>query len=200
MLNLEAFFQDIDRGWRGSPAAKIPLRVLGSVALMLQTNYTRGTNDGDILETASVTGNTKNLLLAMAGRGTPLHTRHGIYLDIVASGVPFLPAGPRWLAQPALNASLRNFEVEVLDIVDIVVSKLKRFHANDLSDVSAMIDRDLVPYDRLVSRFRSAVDVFSCDARAEDLPRYVKNLHRVERDMFGVPESDIELPGWISED
>jgi hypothetical protein len=60
-----------------------------------------------------------------------------------------------------------------------------------------MIDRNLVLPARLVSRFRAAVDLFSGDARAEDLPRYVRNLHRVERDMLGVPETEIELPDWI---
>ncbi|MFS8070703.1 MAG: hypothetical protein ACMG6S_30425, partial [Byssovorax sp.] len=82
-------------------------------------------------------------------------------------------------------------------VVDVVVSKMKRFSANDQSDVQAMIDRDLVPPAQLVSRFRAAVDVFSGDARAEDLPCYVRRLHRVERDMLGVPETDIELPDWI---
>jgi hypothetical protein len=82
-------------------------------------------------------------------------------------------------------------------VVDVVVSKLKRFHANDVSDVRAMVDAGRVDHARLVERFRLAVDVFSCDARADDLPRYVGNLHRVEREYFGVPESDIELPDWI---
>jgi hypothetical protein len=35
------------------------------------------------------------------------------------------------------------------------------------------------------------------DARAEDLPAYVEHLHRVERDAFGVEETEIELPDWI---
>jgi hypothetical protein len=43
----------------------------------------------------------------------------------------------------------------------------------------------------------SIIDSFSMDARAEDLPRYVKNLHTVERDFFGVEESEIELPPWV---
>ncbi|HEY1551709.1 MAG TPA: hypothetical protein VGG28_27970 [Kofleriaceae bacterium] len=30
-----------------------------------------------------------------------------------------------------------------------------------------------------------------------DLPKYVANLHRVERDMLGVDETEIELPSWI---
>lgn len=196
----EDFFREIDRAWRAPRDAKIELRVLGSAALMLQTDYVRGTNDGDVLETASLTGEIKGLLLALAGKGTRIHERHGIYLDVVAGGLPFLPHPSQWHSLAEMNASLRTFKVSVLDVVDVVVSKLKRFHANDQSDVKAMIDRELVTHDRLVARFRTAVDVFSGDARAEDLPRYVRHLHRVERDMFGVGESEIELPGWIDDD
>ena len=28
-------------------------------------------------------------------------------------------------------------------------------------------------------------------------PTYVRNLNRIERDVFYLPESEIELPGWI---
>ena len=56
---------------------------------------------------------------------------------------------------------------------------------------------ELVPHERLLDRFRAAVDELDGDARAEDLPKYVKNLHRVERDMVGVDETEIELPTWI---
>jgi hypothetical protein len=200
MLDLDPFFREIDVALRGRLAAKIELRVLGSVALMLQTDYARGTRDGDVLETSIVTGETKDALLAVAGSGTRIHKRHGIYLDVVAGGLPFLPHSPMWHKLSYLNASLGTFSVAVLDVIDVVVSKLKRFHASDRADVQAMIDRDLVPHDRLVTRFRSAVDVFSGDARAEELPRYVRNLHRVERDMLGAAASAIELPGWIEDD
>lgn len=196
-MPIDAFFQELDRDWPYASESRIVLRVLGSTALMLQTGYERGTKDGDVLETAIVTGRTKERLLAMAGKGTPRSERHRMYLDVVANGVPFLPSPPLWHSLAELNASLHTFEIEVLDVVDVVVSKLKRFHANDQGDVSAMIELDLVPHDRLISRFRQAVDVFSGDARAEDLPRYVRNLHRVERDMLGVPETPIELPDWI---
>lgn len=196
-MTIDAFFQEIDRAWPERPAEKIELRLLGSTALMLQTDYARGTKDGDVLDTAILTGETKERLLAMAGKKTMLHARHLIYLDIVENGLPFLPRPPQWHPLPELNASLRTFEISVLDVVDVVVSKLKRFHADDQSDVGAMIDRDLVTHARLVSRFRSAVEVFSMDARAYDLPRYVRNLHRVERDMLGVPETEIDLPEWI---
>jgi hypothetical protein len=126
-----------------------------------------------------------------------MHARHRVYIDIVANGVPFLPRGPRFHAVEALK-SLQHFEIVVLDIVDVVVSKLKRFSANDQSDIEAMIELGHVEHALLVSRVRSAVDSFVEDARAEEqLPRCIRNLHRVERDLFDAAESEIELPGWL---
>ncbi len=50
---------------------------------------------------------------------------------------------------------------------------------------------------RLIERFRAAADEFSGDARASELPKHVEHLYRVERDMLGVPETEIEPPPWI---
>ena len=61
----------------------------------------------------------------------------------------------------------------------------------------AMIVADHVPHALLIERFRLAVEMFSMDARADELPRYVRNLHQAERDLFGVEETEIELPDWI---
>lgn len=198
MLVIKDFLQELDRRWQHPAASKLTLRIIGSAALMLQTDYERGTKDSDVLETASLTGETKERLLKLAGQGSALHQRHKMYLDIVASGLPFLPQAPHYHPVADLNEMLRHFEVEVLDIVDVVVGKLKRFSANDRSDIRAMVDKELVDHARLIERFKSAVDVYSMDARAEHLPDYIKNLHRVERDDFLVPETAIELPEWLS--
>jgi hypothetical protein len=96
-----------------------------------------------------------------------------------------------------LNTDLANLHIQVLAIVDVVVSKLKRFHAYDLQDIEAMVERGLVDHGLLVEPFREAIDGYPLDARAEDLPRYIANLHRVERDLLGVPETAIELPSWL---
>lgn len=164
---------------------------------MLQTDFERGTKDSDVLETIQMTAEARAQLIALAGQGTEIHARHRLYIDIVPSGLPFLPQPARFRPVDGVNSLLRYFRVDVLDVVDVVVSKLKRFNANDQGDISAMIRRGLVPHDRLVERFRSAVDVFSGDARAEELPRYVAHLHRLERDQYDVGETEIELPGWI---
>ena len=195
MTAFEHFFREIDSSWKWPAADKIVLRVLGSAALMLQSDYERGTKDGDVLETAQLTEEIQVRLVRLAGRDSALHTRHRIY--IVMAAIPFLPQVPQWNSMPKLGASLRHFEVEVLDVVDVIVSKLKRFNANDVSDIEAIVDRDLVPHDALIDRFRLAVDWFSMDARAAEIPQYVKNLHRVERDIYAIDETEVELPSWV---
>jgi hypothetical protein len=164
---------------------------------MLQADYSRGTKDSDILETVDLDEATKLALAALAGPNTSLYRRHRMYVEIVPAGLPFLPQTPQWLEVPLLNSKLGNFRLEVLSIVDVVVSKLMRFHANDERDIAAMVEGNLVQHLEMVSRFKLAVDYHSHDARAGNLPRIVVNLHRVERDLFGLPESDIELPDWL---
>jgi hypothetical protein len=188
------FLTDIDRRWTAPTPAKTRLPIIGSAALMLQADYQRGTKDSDVLETPELAGATGERLLHLSGKGSDLHKRWRMYLEIVAEALPFLPQSPAWHEVSDLNAELRNFSVAV---VDVVVSKLKRFNPNDASDIAAMIDRDLVPHDKLILRFKSAVESYSMDARAEDLPAYVDNLNRVERDQFGLSPTEIDLPPWV---
>lgn len=185
----EEFFIDLDKRWDG---AHVELHVIGSAALMMQHAYQRGTRDGDVLETITLTNEAKEGLRRLAGPKTPLSTRHGIYIDIVANGLPFLPREPSWHHVNGLT--LRRLGVRTLDVTDVIVSKLKRFNANDQADADAMIGLRLVEHAQLLERFRSAFDEFRYDARAAELPRYVANLHRVERDMFRVPETEIDVP------
>ncbi len=123
---IDDFFRDLDGACAGAPPLR--LDVIGSVALMLQTDYARGTKDGDVLQTAALTAQVRARLLALAGPGTPMAKKHRLYLDIVQSGLPFLPHVRLWRPPTA---------------------------------------------------------------------DYVANLHRVERDMFGAEESEIELPNWV---
>lgn len=198
MSPIKRFFIEVDRAWpQADHGPKVRLSIIGCGALMLQARYQRGTKDGDVFETTDLTEAIKQRLLAIAGPESELFRRHRIYIDIVANGLPFLPHVPIWHPAFDLNPKLDHLELVVLDVVDVVVSKLKRFHANDQSDVEEMVDLGLVPHERLLDRFRAAVDEFSGDARASELPKYIANLHRVERDMLGVPETEIELPRWI---
>lgn len=191
MRVVDEFFREIDRRWTERATDRITLNIIGSGALMLQAKYERGTRDSDLLETESLTPPIKDALLALAGRGTGLATRTGMYLDIVRNGIPFLPRVPLW--HPVSTLQLGHFEIHALAVVDVIVSKLKRFNANDVDDADAMIRLGLVNHAELVARFHSAFIEFSHDNRAAELGRYVANLHRVERDLLGVSETDFDL-------
>lgn len=196
---VEALLRAVDAGWKPIGGEPFHLRILGSTALFLQTDYRRGTKDSDVLEAADLPPRVAEQLIALAGQQTDLHRQHRIYLDIVGRALPFLPEEPLWRSKPDLHSGLVHFSVDVLDVIDVVVTKLWRNHANDRGDIEAMVARGLVPHDRLVDRFRSAVSRFWLDARADDLPRAVAALNRLERDALGVPESQIDLPPGVED-
>jgi hypothetical protein len=193
---IEDFLHAIDVAWQPPEPAPIVLKLIGSTALMLQTDYLRGTKDSDVLETSELPTAARKRLLDLAGPGTALHRAHRMYVEIVGRALPFLPQTPVWHRVAELD-SLVSIRIDVLDVVDVVVSKLVRFHANDIRDVEAMVARELVPPGRFVDRFRAAMDYLLGDAREGNLRTYVRNLHRVERDLLGVEETEIELPARI---
>jgi hypothetical protein len=188
------FFAAIDAEWRPATPAKVQLSIIGSGALMLQTKYERGTKDSDVFETTDLTQETVDQLVRIAGKGTRLHGKHLMYIDIVRNGIPFLPQPPLW---HSVELQLEHIELRALGVVDVVVSKCKPFRPSDESDIDAMTRLGLVPHEQLLTRFRSAFDVFAGDARAPELREYVKNLNRVERDLLGEDETQFEFPSWI---
>lgn len=197
MKPLELFLRDIDAAWKPLRPDRQPLYLIGSGALLLQTDYHRATKDSDILEAVDLDDATKRGLVALAGKNTALHTRHRTYVEIVRQGLPFLPQRPLWHASADFDAGLQHFSILMLDVVDVTVSKLARFHSDDRADIQAMIARGQVSHAALIGRFEAAKDVRQDTAYADDLPKYVDNLHRVERDYLGVEETEIELPGWV---
>ena len=140
MQQIEHFLLDIDGRWSLPLAAPVTLRVLGSTALLLQTDYARGTKDSDVLETPEITTEVSAALLALGGKGTDLHVRHRMYLEILASAFPFLPATPVWKFV-RLKPPLIHFRIEALDVTDVCVAKLARFHRTDCDDIAAMVER-----------------------------------------------------------
>lgn len=191
---IKRFLAEIDARWTPIGVEPIPLQLIGSAALMLQTDYERGTKDGDVLESRNGPAAIKEQLLAPAGKETALHKEFRVYIDVVTRAILFLPQKPVFHAVPHLR--LKNFKVEVLDITDVILSKLKRMNKDDANDISAMVEKGLIDPKHLAKRFEAAVDWFALDARVAELPRYLKNLHRVETDVFGVPPSKIDLPEW----
>ncbi len=127
---IEGFLTEIDERWPLGAGSIIPLQIIGSAALLLQADYHRGTKDSDVLESVDLRAEVKDELVKLAGKGSRLHHKHRLYIDIVPNGLPFLPQQPMWHDLDPLNARLRYFHVQVLDIVDVVVSQhfVQRFN------------------------------------------------------------------------
>lgn len=197
----EVLLLDLDKQWQSQGEPRIRIRILGSMSLMLQTDYERGTKDGDILYAPPVDGPVKDKLLALGGQGTELAKRHRVYIDVVSSGILMLPAQPQYIPLPNLTTRLTNFEVEALSIPDVIITKLKPFRPSDIADINAMIVRGHISHEQFLNKFRSAVDRFADGATgAAKLPKIVENFNQIERDYFGVEETEIELPPWVDED
>jgi hypothetical protein len=192
---VEGFLKEIDAAWPPQ-SPPIRLRVIGSTALMLQTPYERGTKDSDILETESLTEEIIGRLRQLAGERTTLHRRWGLYIDIVQHALVFRRQEPQYQALVELSRHLRSFEVEVMSVLDVVVSKLVRFGANDQADIDAMVERALLDHAELVRCFVDAID-FQQSVDCQQFADRVAHLHIVERDMFGVEPTYIEEPSWI---
>jgi hypothetical protein len=185
------FLRAVDAAWSLKTDHKIPLHVLGSTALFLQTDYVRGTKDGDVLQTRHIASPIRERLLELAGPKSKLAVNYGMYIDIVSPNIPMLPMSSEWHAYPL---RLQHFEVEVLDIHDVVVSKLKRWHAGDRDDVRAMAEADRLHRDRLISRFEAVVDRYKFDGRADLLPRMADRLNFIERDWLAEEPTLFDFP------
>lgn len=196
MTPFETFLQDLDRLYahqKPAGATKVGLRILGSVALMIQTDYVRGTKDGDVLESVLINQTLKQALLGLGGKGTALANRNGIYLDFVASGILFLPHASVFYPLLELSAALSCFNIEVMDITDACVTKLKRFNGNDQADLAAMVRLGKLDHAPFLGRFLSAIDHCRGQAFSDDYPKIVERFHQVERDVFLMPETHIDL-------
>ncbi len=185
-MSIEDFFSELDERWPDVEDPPITLNVIGSTALFLQTRYQRGTKDSDVIETDQLDALVCEQLRVLAGPNSTLHLRHRIYLDVVREGIPLLPPEPLW---HPYDLQLDSFTIQVLDIADVVVSKLKRFNINDRDDVRAMIDADRVEHERVVERFKEVIERYRFDGRAQHLERMAERLNQAERDWFLVDET-----------
>jgi hypothetical protein len=150
------------------------------------------TNDSDVIETAQFTAPIKAKLEGLAGKNSALFNRYRLYLDIVNSAIPFILPRAAYRPVPGMDG-LKNFSVQVLDVLDVAVSKLARFKASDVADIRAVVERGLISHGAFVGRFKEVLVAHCMDARREDFPKYLRNFNTIERDFFHVKETAIDL-------
>ncbi|HXT00327.1 MAG TPA: hypothetical protein VN915_06605 [Elusimicrobiota bacterium] len=126
MSDVKGFFREIDRLWTPAKAEKIPLRVIGSGALLLQTDYVRGTKDGDVLESLALTEEIMAKLLKLAGKDSPLNERTRLYE--ISKAALWLPLGNKMKSEhQPLDIADRTIVNLPSDIGIIVQLRRKKF-------------------------------------------------------------------------
>jgi hypothetical protein len=147
------------------------LEILGGFVVTVLYGAQRTTADVDAV---SVIPNTQTrYLIENAGRGAPLHKKHGVYLDRV--GVATLPENYEDRLIEIFTGEFRRLRLFALDPYDVALAKIERNIDRDREDVKFLARA--VPFD-----LRTLEE------------RYFKEL----RPALGLPErEDLTLRLWL---
>jgi hypothetical protein len=135
----------------------LELYLIGRSALILGYGLRLMTKDVDLVETTG--SRLFTLAVEEFKKGNDRHAGHGFYLEAVSSGLPPMPIGfeKRCVQVPGPWCVIR---LKRPDAHDLVVTKLKQFHAGDREDVQMLCDTGEVEIGTLRERFDLA-HVFS---------------------------------------
>lgn len=143
------FLAEVDQALSG-PAQLV---CIGGFVVTNVHGFSRATADIDYIESPRELAQE---LEAIAGRGSRLQKKYGLYLDNVA-GVVTMPINfeDRLTELPFGFAHLRIF---VPDVYDLVLSKLERNSPKDYADVQFLAEKYGLSFAGLVQRFESELD------------------------------------------
>ena len=126
----QGFLRELD----AALTAPVELVCLGGFVVALAYGAGRATSDIDVL---SVRGEGSDDVETLAGLGSILHRRHGLYLQHVGIATP--PANYETRLRPlAGSAPWRHLRLRVLDPIDLALTKVERNAEVDRRDVVAL--------------------------------------------------------------
>ena len=123
-----SFLNEID----DSLESEISFHCFGGFAIALQYDLPRETADVDIM--ATVVRDRYNELFELAGKGSALHKKYKVYLDMVGA-IAVIPDDYEDRLIPITEATFRHIRLFVMEPHDIVLAKLGRDAPKDIQDV-----------------------------------------------------------------
>jgi len=117
------------------------LPCFGGFAVTQQYGISRATSDIDVLDVAPP--RIVDFLMKHAGKGTELHLRHKVYIDVV--GIACAPFEYESRLQPMFPGAFQRLQLFVMDPYDVALTKLKRDSDKDVQDVLQLAE--IVPFD-----------------------------------------------------
>ena len=157
----QSFLTDLDE----LAGRETQFECLGSFVLTQLYGLPRQTAD---LDSLSVTPNEQmKKLLSEARRGSTLHKKHGVYLDLVT--VATVPEDYESRLTEMFPGGFKHLRLYALDPYDLALAKLSRNIQRDRDDVK-FLARTL-PFDLAVlkQRYEGEMRIYVADPRREDL-------------------------------
>jgi hypothetical protein len=159
------------------PDDTLELYVIGRSALVIGLGSQLQTKDVDVVKVHSPLLDKAEEVFK---KDAPEHELHGFYLDVVSSGLPPLPSGFQSRCIE-VEGPWRVIRLKRLEVHDLVVSKLKRFHQGDRQDVQIICDTEGIEEHTLRERFDLAYwvkdqddsEVVKAKANLETVAKYL---------------------------
>jgi uncharacterized nucleotidyltransferase DUF6036 len=162
-----SFLSQVDK----SLSENVELHCLGGFVVTTLYGLARSTADVDVLP--FVKRSALNHLIDLAGRGSELHQKNGIYLDFVT--VATVPEDYEQRLTEMFPGSFRHLRLLAFDPYDLALAKLERNSQRDRDDVKHLARTTPFDLDMLQDRYRKEL-----------------------RPLLGVPErEDLTMRLWI---
>lgn len=113
-----SFLREIDK----AAAEPVELHCLGGFVITLLYALDRSTADVDVISV--IPRRAASEFLEIAGQKSPLHKKHGVYLDVV--GITTVPENYAERLTEISSSEFRNIRLFALDPYDIALAKIER--------------------------------------------------------------------------
>ena len=147
-----SFLDDVD----AAATEDFMLHCIGGFAVSLYYGLSRPTGDLDVVEVAA---NAARWLDETAGRGSALHRKHKLYIQVIT--VATLPSSYSDRLTEMFGGAFHRLRLFVLDPYDLALSKLSRNLELDLEDVKHLAKVQDFDLDLLESRYHQELRPFA---------------------------------------
>ena len=158
----QSFLAEVDQNLSG----EVVLHCIGGFVVTMLYGYTRTTADVDVVAILSNSVSVADLI-SLAGKGTGLHRKYGVYLDVVR-----IAAVPEDYEQRLVALSpegFQNLRLRALDPYDLALTKIERNIQRDRDDVKYLARK--IPFDLelLKARYQEELRPLLGNPQREDL-------------------------------
>jgi len=163
-----------------------PLYLSGGAAVVLAYGSTERTQDVDAF--VSERNEVLDELQAWAGKNTVIAKREGYFFEVVPPIYPLAP-GMFDRALPIEGLNLHAITPFAIELHDIIITKLGRYHAKDRSDIELLTRIPGFRHERLTELYALARDEMKT-YWPDKLEKTDRNFNLVRTVILGLPSED----------